>query len=211
MRSTERIQISGTLGLFLLSLPLLHGAWTRYTAAPRSGPTRQVTSTAARPPFEAALREAVAYRIKAHRIVRAEIDALEAWDPEAGAGLDWTSWGQPRLSADRSGYLHRARVAGLRADALARTPVDAYRAAMCLAYLEHDAGHHQAELRQARRLMALQPRQDISLAVLQRAALCNELPALARQAEAALAAVERRRRASMPPPMPPNPHPAAQQ
>jgi hypothetical protein len=59
-----------------------------------------------------------------------------------------------------------------------------------LVVLECDAGHHAAELRQARRLVSLQHGSWRSLWVLHRAATCNGDIALMRQASAAIAVIE---------------------
>jgi hypothetical protein len=82
--------------------------------------------------------------------------------------------------------MHRALAAGREAVALSRTPGEEYQAREWLALIACDAGRHQEELQQARRLVQLKSRDEASLLVLQRAAECNGLGALARQAEAAL-------------------------
>ena len=58
-----------------------------------------------------------------------------------------------------------------------------------LARIEHRAGDHEAELKQARRLIVLQPRNRDALQALQRAAKCNGLELLARQLQTRLQAV----------------------
>jgi hypothetical protein len=72
------------------------------------------------------------------------------------------------------------------AAALARTPEESYQATVLLARLECDAGDHRAELEQAQGLMALAPRRRVSLMVLWRAARCNGLVSVERQADLAL-------------------------
>jgi hypothetical protein len=60
-----------------------------------------------------------------------------------------------------------------RAVELARTPREEYRVALLRVRIECDAGDHEEELRQARRLMALAPDDPQSLRVLQHAAGCS--------------------------------------
>jgi hypothetical protein len=74
-----------------------------------------------------------------------------------------------RMTADRSD-MSRARTAGERAAALARTPQEQCRAAELLVLVEHESGRHAAELRHARTLVALQPQQPRAWMVLRCAA-----------------------------------------
>jgi hypothetical protein len=109
---------------------------------------------------------------------------LEAGLPEA---MDTDDWRRLLMARDREGYLQRAQVAALQGVAVARTPKETYQALLVLAQMDHDAGQHAAELRQALRLMTLAPRNPDALEVLRRAARCNGRGALARQADSALA------------------------
>jgi hypothetical protein len=58
---------------------------------------------------------------------------------------------------------------------------------MTLALIECNRGHHEAELRAARRLMALGPTNELSLYWLRRAARCNHLQAIEQQVDLELA------------------------
>jgi hypothetical protein len=91
------------------------------------------------------------------------------------------------LAQDRRGYLARARAAARRAAALARTPEEAARSAGVRARLECYAGQHEAELQQARRLVALTPRKPIAWMAIRRAGQCMGQRTLVRQADANLA------------------------
>src|SRR6266851_1258419 len=73
--------------------------------------------------------------------------------------------------------------------ALAQSPLEECRARFMLARIEHRAGDHEAELKRARRLIVLQPRNRDALLVLRRAAKCNGLEMLARHAQARLQAL----------------------
>jgi hypothetical protein len=95
------------------------------------------------------------------------------------------------LARDRSGALHRSWRAAKRAAALARTPDETYRAIQLLACTEYDLGLHREELAHARLLVALQPHNPGSLLILERAADCNNLESLAKQAGAKAAAWEK--------------------
>jgi hypothetical protein len=92
-----------------------------------------------------------------------------------------------RMMADQSD-MSRARTAGEHAAVLARTPQEEYRAAELLVLIEHESGHHAAELRHASTLVALQPRQRHAWMVLRAAARCNGAEPLARRANAAMQA-----------------------
>jgi hypothetical protein len=188
VRATTRVQITGTLGLCLLSIPVLQRASTR-PGSPSS--PRENMPQFPRPrctPVDRTLREARAWQLRAWEVVGRECEALEEWDPEHRTRLDLVHWRLQQLARDRGGYLGRAREVARRAAALARTRQEAYRVALLLALIECDAGHHEAELQQARRLMALAPRKATSLVVLRRAAECNGLKPLGRWADAALQA-----------------------
>jgi hypothetical protein len=136
------------------------------------------------------------------------MEEMEAWDPHASISLSpfdaamhqaWEHWlrdhdepvrmaGYPR-SLNPHGSLHWARIAVLQALALSQSPLEECRARFMLARIEHRARDHEAELRQARRLIVLQPRNRDALLVLRRAAKCNGLELLARQAQARLQAL----------------------
>lgn len=136
--------------------------------------------------FEATLREARAGRLLAHSAARRDFEAIEQWDPVGFRSLDWNTWRRLQVAADRRGDLRRARAAALRATALGRSEEERYRATACLAIIECDLDHHEAELKLARQLVALEPGKAESLAALQHAAKCTGLRGLERQAEAAL-------------------------
>lgn len=175
-------------------------------AAPKTGPTPQhppgpAGLLPASPDFThltragttcaAELAEARACWELAWQEVDRDGDALEGKDQDVIATADLESGRRRQLIAqDRGGHLHRALIAAQKPAALAQTKDEVYRAAALRAYLECDAGHHEAELQQARTLMALAPRRELSLQVLRHAAECNRLMPLARQVDAALKALQ---------------------
>jgi hypothetical protein len=122
--------------------------------------------------------------------VNREREALEAWDPEALAGASQEPWRRQTMARDRTGNLRRALVHARAAATLARTAEESYRATQLLALLEHEAGHHEGELQQAQILMALAPRNPVSVAYLRRAMRCNGLEPWARWADDALHTLE---------------------
>jgi hypothetical protein len=128
--------------------------------------------------------------MQAWREVNEERYAVEAWDSQAADSLDQGALRRELLAGDRSGNLQHARLIARQAAALAHTPQEQYRAALLLTTLLCEAGHHGAELAQARRLMVLAPRSQVSLMTLRRAARCNGMPSLERQADAALKALQ---------------------
>jgi hypothetical protein len=121
--------------------------------------------------------------------VNREREALEAWDPAAIDGTDPEALRRQLSACDRDGDLHRARELAQQAAALARSPLEHYNAAAALAVIERNLGHHEAEFAQARRLMALQPRNELSLLTLRRAADCTGRKPMERWATATLHAL----------------------
>lgn len=141
-------------------------------------------------PFEQAVQEAWRWHAAALRKVTEEQEALEVWDPEAHRPLPADEWRQ-QMARDLDGDLQRSLAASERAARLARTPAQVYRATALRARLECDRGNHQAELEQARRLRALQPRNPLSLLWLRRAARCNQMKSLEQQMDRELSGAAR--------------------
>jgi hypothetical protein len=113
-------------------------------------------------------------------VVNEERERVEAWDPAAGQPLvagsvASGSWWLQEMARDRGGNLHRALAAARRAATLVRSPAEAYRVAEHLARLEHEAGEHQQELLQAKRMIVLDPNNQLSLVTLRRAQACRGL------------------------------------
>jgi hypothetical protein len=189
MPVTRCIQIALALGLCLLIVPV------RWPARARPGalvvaPAVRVARSPLASPFEAALQEAKTRRLRAREAAKQEMEAREARDPAAADVADAEAWGRGVLALDRGGDLRCARDRARQAEKLARTSAEAAQAAELLVLLECEAGHHAAELRQARRLVALQHGSRRSLMVLRRAAVCNGQAAMARQTSATLATME---------------------
>lgn len=187
MRPTWRVRITGAAGLCLLCVPFAQGPGPGPTPSPIS-PSAVLLPRRAAPgtPFEQALGEARWFRRQAILAEAREPAFREAGTLAAETEVD-PAPGERRLMArDGSGCRRRAQQAVERAAALAQSPGERYRAAALRAYLECEAGHPRAELRQAQTLMALAPRREESLVILRRAAMCNHLPLLARRATAAL-------------------------
>jgi hypothetical protein len=173
MRATLSVPVAGVLGLCLLSLPLLRLIGPRGPAAPLPIDVDGTAPSLPRSPSEAALREASQYRTLAKIAVNQERETLTEWDPQVTVDMDAEAWRLELLADDRHGYLEKARRAALVSLSLARTSAETRRATELMALLEHEAGHHAAELEYARRLIVLQPGTERSQQVLQRAALCN--------------------------------------
>lgn len=172
--------------------------WLGLTLAPRPAPRsprpatlpplpRAVRRVSSRTPSAQALWQARWYRTRAIQAANeARYPVLESVSPEMSRAIDTEAWRRGLMAADRTGDLRRALAAGREAVAQARTPDEEYQAREWLALIAGDAGRPQEELRQARRLVQLKPGDEASLLALRRAAECNGLWALARQARAAL-------------------------
>jgi hypothetical protein len=103
------------------------------------------------------------------------LEAMAEWDPQAGDVVDEAArrgW-EEEMALDKGGYLRRAVAAVQRAASLARTPEEEYRVTARMALLQCNMGHHDVELRLARRLTKLEPRNELSFLWLRRAARCT--------------------------------------
>lgn len=132
-------------------------------------------------PFDAALREAIEWQHQAVDEVAHRQEALNAWNPNAvvdGDPREGQEWRQ-EVARDRGGYLHRALAQAERAAGLARTRHEICRAGALQAWLLCGLGDHEKELRQARRIMALEPNDPLCRDALRHAARCNGLKLLA--------------------------------
>jgi hypothetical protein len=165
--------VAGVLGLGLMLMPL---SWLTSTRARRP---REVLVTGSEVRFSsdspsgAARRAACRAWVEAEQAVNRQCEVLEAWDPQADTGAADFTLRQELLAQDRSGNLLRAQRDAKLAAALARSPCEAYQAALLLARVEHDMGDYRAELDQARRLMVLAPGSRVSSIVLEPAVKCN--------------------------------------
>jgi tetratricopeptide (TPR) repeat protein len=200
--TADLLAVTGAVGVrlviaaFLLSAPLLSLERPQPTAparrweAPASAPRRLIRLLSPRTPSEEALWTARWLRMRAVFTASDELEALESWDAAATQRPATVSWSRRLLCADRGGNLHRAREAAKRAVGLAHSDSERTEGALWLALIECEAGHHDLELQAARRLVALRPRDSRALRVLQRAATCNGLTALASEIEAARQEIE---------------------
>jgi hypothetical protein len=188
MGRVQRVQVVGPTGLCFLTLLLLRLAWTPPAATPLAQGTKLMGLRPLRGPCDAALRVARCWRLRAMQEVSLQFDALEAWDPEAPGTRDLTMW-RRLMARDRNGDLGRAREAAQRALQLARTPRESYQVGLLLTRIYCEGGDHKAELRQARQVLVLQPKNSLSLITMHRAAECNGLQPLAREMNARLAAL----------------------
>ncbi len=164
------------VGLLLALLPSLAQRHASSRALPLS--TTSPVPLLVHSPFEQALRAASWHRMKAKIAVNDDREALEAWDPaafgdRATGSDDLEAWRLGPMALDRSGDLSRARALALRAAGLARGPVEAYRSAELLVLIEHETGHHDRELDEARLLVKLRPGSERAYAVLRRAEGCR--------------------------------------
>jgi hypothetical protein len=186
LRFRKRDHLLATGAICLIGLMLLLGE--------RSLPEKQASAltpplSASQSPADQALREARQKRLQAEAEVDRERYAAEAWDPEA-ARIDPSQWRQQLMAT--SVPLKAAREAALRARELAQTTDERYNARRLLAWIECNLGHHRAELREARRLVALKPEQKQAWLWLRRAARCNGLRSVEQEVEAMLTSRMRR-------------------
>jgi hypothetical protein len=195
--------VAAALGLGLLCAFVLRLAHERPVVGPPARATLLSLPLRTRRPFDAALHEAMHQWLEALGAADQERSAAETWDAAAAHGIDPDDWRVQFMTADRSGHLRQARIAAQRAAALAAAPEETYQATLLLAAIEDGSGDYVAELRHARRLMALAPRRQASLLRLRHAARCSGLEALALEADKALAALHSTPQSLWPRPMQP--------
>jgi hypothetical protein len=182
--------VPGAVGLLLLAVALCRLLYVQpgVSSVTRTAMRRPLPRRAT--PSMRALWEAQQWRLQAFLAADDGRKAEEASDPDPIPGGDREAGRRRRLIVrDDRGYLARARSAARQALTLARTPTELIRATALLARLECNAGHHAAELEQARRLVALAPRKPLAWMALRRAARCNGLEALTKQADTKMEAL----------------------
>jgi hypothetical protein len=197
MKAIRIALVTGTLGFCLLAL------WLRLRAgdtAPRSAVWRFVMPPPPRNACQVERREAGRCLYRAQIAVIAQLERLEAWDPEATDGRAGTRLYQELMAEDKDDCLRRARANARWAAALAITPADRYKSAELLYTLERYAGNDPAALQAARTMVATAPRKRVALMLLQRAAQSCGDRRLERQATAALNALPPLVAATLPPP-----------
>jgi hypothetical protein len=190
MQSRQRIVIAGIVGVLGVAL-----TWIVLTPT-RTGTGRRPPSVALPRPrsaSERARQEARRWYTRATLLTKQQQDGMEAWDAPALERLGPEA--HRRSVIARTTELHRSRDAAERAARLATTREEKYEA-LLLSRLDCDAGYHDRELVAARKLISLAPTSLVSLRVLRRAARCNRLVPLARQTDAAIAAVSEKDKAS---------------
>jgi hypothetical protein len=176
MGATGRMLVAG-LGIYLLGAPAFRLlSRTPHPLHPAS--VLPAPPWARRTPFDRFLWCAWRYRTCARLEVTQELDNLEtgsapAPDTTLSAITDPEVWRLAQMARDRSGDLNRARAQAKRAASLAHAPAQHYRAARLLAQIDHEAGRHREELKQARFLVRLDPQAPESLALMSRAVECN--------------------------------------
>src|ERR1051326_8929946 len=154
----KRIQIAGAATSCLLFVLALRYLQLRPPAPLPPVSTRLPTPSLRRSPSEQARRQALRWRSQAIRAMNEERQRLEAWDPASTEAVQRDDWRLTLLARDRSSNLCRASLLAHQAAALARTRDDGYRAAELIALIDHEAGHHRAELLQAQELMKMASR-----------------------------------------------------
>jgi hypothetical protein len=175
MRLTPHSRAAGPIGLGFLALLCL-----RLTGSPPPTPVAaqgpfQFGLLPVRGPSARAMREARYWRVCAMQEVNDQFEALEAWDPGLEGGPRSLHMWLELMAGDRAGHLARALAAARQAVHLAQDRREAFKAGLLLARLECETGDHQAELRQAKRVMALAPGDWLALHLLRRAEECHGL------------------------------------
>lgn len=180
MSNSHRQKAARTAAVGLLCALLLWGVCLQHTVKLTTYARSQVPRGS---PSTAALLESRRHWIHAWNAVGKEQSQLEAWDPAAAAGSSW-SWEQDLVS--RRPELRLAQQSAQRALALSQSKPETYRSVRWLARIECALDHHREELRLAKKLVSLAPRDEGSLTCLAQAAKCNGLTELEKQAITAL-------------------------
>jgi hypothetical protein len=187
MKRGEQIVIATVVGVLGLAL-------SQMTFRPRTAETTRCLPFVAPPPprsaSERARREACRWYGAALLVSRQQMEEIEVWDPQVIEQIGMET--RRRMAISGTTALRQALTVAERAARLATTRDEQYRSALLLARLDCDAGYHERELTQARKIAALVPGSTVSLSVLWRAARCNGLTILARETEEALGALPAR-------------------
>jgi hypothetical protein len=154
--------------------------WRHHAAHPRVAAHATALSQPLTP-FQTSFARAQQWYLRAQVITRQQLEALEEWDGAALRGSAAEIYRRSLIARTRETGL--AEAAAREATGRAETNEESYRASRLLVYIECDLGHPQAELEQAKKLMALQPHNPEALLLLQRAAECNGQTGPARRAE----------------------------
>jgi hypothetical protein len=162
---------------------ICHMGWPWLSCPPPAAPIPRGSLPPPRTPSESALRQAKQWQLRAHEDAFQQVESLEAWDPRATEGYAWHRRLKELLAKDSLGYFRQARGSAHQAVRLAGCSEEIYWATRQLTSIECALSDHQAEIRYARQLMALQPRRADSLSAMRNAARCNGLTSLERQME----------------------------
>jgi len=138
----------------------------RHAAHPRAG------VPLAAPPgpqtaFEAAFAQAQRCYLAAEIVTKQQLEALEEWDGDSIRGSAPEILRRSLIARTREIRLAEAAARG--ASRRARTSDERYRATRLLVHVERDRGNHQAELEQAKKLVALWPHDPQARLLLERA------------------------------------------
>lgn len=189
MEFRRHVHALGPTGICFLTILLLRLVWVQPAATPLAQVPRQFGVRPVSSPADGAMREARFWRLSAMQRVSAEFEKQEAWDPAmAGSPRDPVEW-RRMMARDPDGSLGRAREHVIRAQRLARTNPERFQAGLLRCRIECERGDFAAELREARKVAALAPRNELALITLERAAACSGQGPLARQARSTIRAL----------------------
>jgi hypothetical protein len=188
-RTIAYVQVLGALVLCLLQgyflwrpainssrvfIPSLPGVGVNQTAPPLVRWTSPRRSHGQNERADALLYEARWWRMQAILLANQDRETIEGWDATGASGADPEVLRRQLMLRDRCGYLRRSRAAALRGSALAHTPRQAYLAAELLVCIECETGHHDTELEEARKMIALAPHEWTVHMVFERAKRCSQ-------------------------------------
>lgn len=160
-----------TISMFGALLVALQPYWTAIRPASISRPVAPPPAGAS---FEAIVQQAWKCRTRARLAAIRQMEALEEWDPGLAAG--GSEWLRRELMArDADGDLRQSHALARQALERAHSAQEHGRAVALLARIECDRGHHAAELRWARLLMALAPEEERAQQTLRHAQVCLKL------------------------------------
>lgn len=158
MRAQRQVQLTGVMGVCLLSVPVLRQAWNRPPVVARS--EGRPPPRPRQDPAEETLWQARRWRARAVIAVNRERDMLEAWDPAGLEGINAEAWRVQWMAADPTGDCGHAMALAKQAALCARNSDEEYHAVELLVLLDAERGDHQAALQEAQRLVRLRPQSD---------------------------------------------------
>lgn len=176
--TAEARRINVVLACCLGCILLLGLIFSRRPAAHRRAAVTRAAPPGPQTPFDVSFAQAQRCYLGAEIVTKQQLEALEEWDGDSIRGSAAENYRRSLIA--RTPEIGLAEAAAREASHRAQTNDEIYRATRLLVHVERDLGNPQAELEQAKKLVALRPHDVPALMLLERAAEDNGQTSLAR-------------------------------